>query len=427
MFVSFLLTVNNRFEEGVNLFQQKDFAAAAAIFRECIEKHPNDKPSLVLENRAQHFLACTYLPADWGNALTYHTEFMTQSTPAGVHANQGGFPSMGGNSNLGLMRLVFSAIFHMQKKLSDHDEHELETQEGVDGGHQQSPGEASLEVPNTRMTTLPPIASTNGSPKMEPTHAKPPANTIAPLPDTGKEKELITLVLSGFENHNRVSYLTKAYQRFVPNDFLSYLGKDNVQHVDIGDSMMTHITTMFIEIHGFQPKSKIISERTLSKLQAMKRFSDPSPLPPSTTSPLPSTSSRNQSLQPILSTHTLTSTPSFPNPKLGRMASRNTVNMRADLFSFQFLNTISQKLLPIIRQCDGYVDKFFGNAILALFPSLDAATSAGLQIMAAVKLFDVPDDGEDHHAPYARIGYHSFSIPFLLHYLSPSHSYLAVY
>eukprot|EP00026_Physarum_polycephalum_P001310 Phypoly_transcript_01311.p1 GENE.Phypoly_transcript_01311~~Phypoly_transcript_01311.p1 ORF type:complete len:1119 (+),score=253.28 Phypoly_transcript_01311:35-3391(+) len=443
-----LASTKDRFEEAVNLFQQKDFAAAVEIFRECIEKNPNDKPSLVLADRAQHFLACTYLPADCGNALTYHTEFMTQSTTSGVLANQpaSGFPSMGGggaNSNLGLMRLVFSAIFHMQKKLSENDEQaEEEGEEGGGEGRQgegektkENPGETTLEVPNGRVT-LPPISPTksaknvsNGTlPKTESASAqKPPASPASGQPsDAGKERELITLVLSGFENHNRVSYLTKAYQRFVPNDFLSYLGKDNVQHVDIGDSMMTNITTMFIEIHGFQPKTRIISEKTFNQLQNMKRFSDPSPSSSSSSSsaapqlptPKPAlSSSRNQTLQPAPSSQNLQPTPSSQtlssassNRRLGRMASRNTVNLRADYFSFQFLNTISQKLLPIIRQCDGYVDKFFGNAILALFPNLDAATSAGLQVMAAVKSFESSDESEDNHAPYAQIGMNSGNV-----------------
>jgi hypothetical protein len=349
---------------------------------------------------------------------------------------------MGGNPNFGLMRLVFSAIFHMQKKLSEHEEHgeegpEGEGEEGEKESQQEPAGETTLEVPNGRVT-LPPITpaksftQANGVLK-DSTHAqKPPTSPASPLPDTGKappdtgkERELITLVLSGFENHNRVSYLTKAYQRFVPNDFLSYLGKEKVEHVDIGDSMMTNITTMFIEIHGFQPKTKIVSEKTLNQLQSMKRFTDPPPSPaPSSPSLKPSlASSRNQSLQPSPSSNTLSATAS--NRKLGRVASRNTVSMRADLFSFQFLNTISQKLLPIIRQCDGYVDKFFGNAILALFPNLDSATSAGLQIMAAVKAFDNPDDSEDHHAPYAQIGY--AYIHFLISHMQVAYIFRSFY
>jgi len=86
------------------------------------------------------------------------------------------------------------------------------------------------------------------------------------------------------------------------------------------------------------------------------------------------------------------------------MLSRNMVSLRADLFSFQFFNTINHQLLPIIRQCDGYVDKFFGNAILALFPNLDAATRAGLQILHAVKDFQSAADEKQRTPAYARIG-----------------------
>lgn len=353
------------------------------MFRGCLTTHPQDKPSLVLENRAQHFLACTYLPADWGNGLTYHTEFMTQSTIPTLQnspsSHSPGFHSMGGggNPNLMLMRLVFSAIFHMQKKVTEAEDEEEEQNETL------------LEVPSNGRVSLPPISSSKSVSSKVGTKESPEKGNVKdekkPLTEE-KERDLITLVLSGFENHNRVSYLTKAYQRFVPNDFLSYLGKDSVQHVDIGDSMMTTITTMFIEIHGFQPKSRLISDKTLNQLQGLKRFGDT----PNSTHLQPS----NSPLQPSPS-----------GRRLGRMASQNTATMRADLFSFQFLNTISQKLLPIIRQCDGYVDKFFGNAILALFPSLDAATSAGLQIMTAVKSFEMTEEHEDSIPPYAQIGY----------------------
>lgn len=366
----------------MDLFQQKNFATSAEVFRECLSKLPQDKPCLVLENRALHFLACTYLPADWGNGLTYHTEFMTQSTQPSTHnspSNSSGFHAMGGSPNLVLMRLVFSAIFHMQKKSEEGGE-----SEGEEKDEETENGNTMLQVPSYTRATLP-ISSSKSVSEATKAEAKEEKNEKVPMSEN-KERDLITLVLSGFENHNRVSYLTKAYQRFVPNDFFSYLGKESVQHVDIGDSMMTNITTMFIEIHGYQPKSRLISDKTLNTLQGLKRYSDPP--------------SANSSLHP-------SPTPLQPSPsgrRLGRMASKNTADLRADLFSFQFLNTISQKLLPIIRQCDGYVDKFFGNAILALFPSLDAATSAGLQIMAAVKSFEVSEEHGDSVPPYAQIG-----------------------
>jgi hypothetical protein len=135
---------------------------------------------------------------------------MTQSTASGVLANQpaSGFPSMGGgggggNSNLGLMRLVFSAIFHMQKKLSENDEHGEEGGEGEEeekGGEgregergKEGPGETTLEVPTGRVT-LPPIGPTksaknvsNGLQKTESVsvhaHAqKPPASPASVRP-----------------------------------------------------------------------------------------------------------------------------------------------------------------------------------------------------------------------------------------------------
>ena len=205
---------------------------------------------------------------------------MTRSSGAnnvGSPSERGFSSPMAGATNLGLMRLVFSAIFHMQgtkrgtlpallgngmggaamgdDSEDDYEEEdeELEVEEGEE---------------NNKRITLPPIGPAAAAAEA---HANKKASLPAPEgtkeKEKGKEKDLITLVLNGFENHNRVSYLTKAYQRFVPNDFLSYLGKEKIEAVDIGDSMMTNITTMFIEIQGFQPVSKVVSDRTLNKLQ----------------------------------------------------------------------------------------------------------------------------------------------------------------
>lgn len=296
---------------------------------------------------------------------------------------------MTGATNLGLMRLVFSAIFHMQSA-SRKAAMNIEGGEAEEDEHDESGEEGGELAVSKSRKALPPISAEGGSPLLHSTSLRksasvrrsslPPLDRVDTDPekkDKDKEKDLITLVLNGFENHNRVSYLTKAYQRFVPHDFLNYLGKENIEQVDIGDSMMTTITTMFIEIQGFHPLKKSVSERTISKLQSIKRYESGERPPPF----LPNTSSR----------------------KLTHVLSKNTANMRADLFSFQFFNTINQKLLPIIRQCDGYVDKFFGNAILALFPNLDSATRAGLQILSAVKDFQ-NDEKEERSPAYAHLG-----------------------
>lgn len=62
------------------------------------------------------------------------------------------------------------------------------------------------------------------------------------FPPIGKEKnkqELISWVLTGFENHHQLSIVDKSYQRFVPNDFISKLGNNkNILNVDITDMHM---------------------------------------------------------------------------------------------------------------------------------------------------------------------------------------------
>ncbi len=383
---------------------------------------------------------------------------MTRNTGATGLTNSTAQPSIANNNaNFGLMRLVFSAIFHMHpnhKNGIPSSPPHIEDPDSDDEG-----GEIQLKVANP--------SSPPSSPPLRPalTEQFPSSSSYtsefsrrklmsslptSSLPTSPKQKDLITLVLSGFENHNRVSYLTKAYQRFVPNDFLSYLGKDTVEHVDIGDSMMTHIATVFIEIHGYRPRKKTVSSRTMYKLQHLKRQDGTQQFPPAPSQP--TQSQQVPPLQPAQSTQSTGSlkptqahvppqillpesllqsnipvpppqptTPTFLQPApsqssanlqpsssfgLPNVASRSMFALKADLISFQFLNAISQKLLPIIRQHDGYVDKFFGNAILALFPSLEAATRASLDVVTAMKEFENEntDENGEKQPVYARIG-----------------------
>ena len=57
--------------------------------------------------------------------------------------------------------------------------------------------------------------------------------------------------------------------------------------------------------------------------------------------------------------------------------------------NFNFINVLLNEIGPIIRQENGFIDKYMGDAIMALFPeSADDAVRAGIQILKTVKAFN---------------------------------------
>ena len=48
---------------------------------------------------------------------------------------------------------------------------------------------------------------------------------------------------------------------------------------------------------------------------------------------------------------------------------------------FEFLNTLMQTVAPVIRNHNGFIDKYIGDAIMALFPGVpDDAIDASLEM-----------------------------------------------
>ena len=54
--------------------------------------------------------------------------------------------------------------------------------------------------------------------------------------------------------------------------------------------------------------------------------------------------------------------------------------------SFEFVNKIYGKAGPIIRSCNGFVDKYIGDAVMALFENADDAVKAGMEIYRKIVL-----------------------------------------
>lgn len=70
--------------------------------------------------------------------------------------------------------------------------------------------------------------------------------------------------------------------------------------------------------------------------------------------------------------------------------------------SFDFVNRIYGKAGPIIRKHNGFIDKYIGDAIMALFESADDAVAAGIELYQAIVLN--PNSVNDFGLPSVNVG-----------------------
>ncbi len=70
--------------------------------------------------------------------------------------------------------------------------------------------------------------------------------------------------------------------------------------------------------------------------------------------------------------------------------------------SFDFVNRIYGKAGPIIRNHNGFIDKYIGDAVMALFESADDAVAAGIALYQAIVL--CPDAEKEFGIPSVKIG-----------------------
>ncbi len=123
---------------------------------------------------------------------------------------------------------------------------------------------------------------------------------------------LIVLVINIFKRiqaekerqktYEKLAETNKAYSRFVPHNFLEFLGRDSITDVKLGDQTQAELTILFSDIRSFT---------TLSESMTL-------------------------------------------------------------IETFCFINDYLKKLGPIIRECNGFVDKYIGDAIMALFANSPA-------------------------------------------------------
>jgi adenylate cyclase len=113
--------------------------------------------------------------------------------------------------------------------------------------------------------------------------------------------------------------LNRSFARFVPTEFLHYLGRDSIIDIRLGDQVQRDMTILFSDIRSFT---------TLSESETPQE-------------------------------------------------------------TFDFLNSYLKDIGPIIRRNHGFIDKYIGDAVMALFPeNPQDAVCAAIEMMQALALFN---------------------------------------
>jgi class 3 adenylate cyclase len=99
-------------------------------------------------------------------------------------------------------------------------------------------------------------------------------------------------------SYKRLEQYNKAYERFVPREFLSLLDKHSILDINLGDQVEKAMTVLFSDIRGFTSLSEKMTPQE----------------------------------------------------------------------NFNFINAYLMQMAPVIEQHNGFIDKYIGDAIMALFP-----------------------------------------------------------
>ncbi|MBD0389776.1 MAG: response regulator, partial [Nostoc sp. C3-bin3] len=143
------------------------------------------------------------------------------------------------------------------------------------------------------------------------------------------------------KTHIQLAKLNLSYSRFVPREFLNFLGKDSILDVQLGDQVQREMTILFSDIRAFTTLSESLTPKE----------------------------------------------------------------------NFNFLNSYLKRVSPIIRNNNGFVDKYIGDAMMALFPEdPEDALRAAIDMQNQVSLYNSHRQ-KSGYAPIAiGIGIHTGSI-----------------
>lgn len=119
------------------------------------------------------------------------------------------------------------------------------------------------------------------------------------------------------KTHIELAKINMAYSRFVPREFLAFLGHESIVNVQLGDQVQKEMAILFSDIRSFTSLSETMTPKE----------------------------------------------------------------------NFDFLNSYLRRVSPAIRERGGIIDKYIGDAILALFPAEpEAGLQAALDMLTMVRL-----------------------------------------
>jgi two-component system sensor histidine kinase ChiS len=126
-------------------------------------------------------------------------------------------------------------------------------------------------------------------------------------------------LLARIKTHIRLAKINAAYGRFVPHDFLRFLGHESIVDVRLGDQIQKEMTVLFSDIRSFTTISEAMTPQE----------------------------------------------------------------------NFKFINSYLSRVSPVIRAHQGFIDKYIGDAIMALFPeSADHAVRAAVDMQKQVIIYN---------------------------------------
>ncbi len=131
-------------------------------------------------------------------------------------------------------------------------------------------------------------------------------NNLAEGALSGERVDLLNMLSSqiaiSYNNakiYGEMEIMAESFSRFVPREFLEYLGKTSIQEISVGDAMRHKMTIFFSDLRNFTGMSEKMDVKD----------------------------------------------------------------------NFKFLNSYMERMEPIIKNYEGFIDKYIGDAIMALFPS----------------------------------------------------------
>src|SRR4028119_2096884 len=148
-------------------------------------------------------------------------------------------------------------------------------------------------------------------------------------------------LLARIKTHIRLAKINAAYGRFVPHDFLRFLGHESIVDVRLGDQIQKEMTVLFSDIRSFTTLSEAMTPQE----------------------------------------------------------------------NFKFINSYLSRVSPVIRAHQGFIDKYIGDAIMALFPeSADDAVRAAVEMQKQVIIYNQQRQLSNYPPITIGIGLHAGSL-----------------